>query len=212
MTDLSKGILIYWLNPIDERDYNNLVEGIDYEIRNPNMACPNTDGSPVNFSGAPGAENYEWLLRPDGVRVGVDYRIYKENEAKRPTQIKDEEYPNYSIFITEYGVVRRDDAEIIAAIRQMESAANSSVLSEGEQNKLTMMQAAVNRAYNLKLLPLTQDLQTVEDRLIEVANKANQNARNASDLIDIVNSGGIPNLDSGWEYDNITAQGFPFNS
>jgi len=211
MTDLSKGILIFWLKQLAERDYNNLVENVDYKIINPNKPCPNTDGSPVDFTGAPGAENYEWLLRPDGVKVGVDYRIYVENEAKRPTQTKDTEYPNYSIFLTEYGVVRRSNDEIIAAIRQMESNANLAVQGEADKNKMAMMSPAVYMA-QAQNIPLTPDLQAVADRLTEVANKANQNAANAKSLIDVVIAGGIPDIDSGWEYDNITAQGFPFNS
>jgi len=209
MTDLSKGILIYWL--VAERNYETAVEGIDYEVRNPNAACPNTDGSPVDFTGAPGAENYEWLLKPDGVHVGVDYRLYKENIAQRPTQIKDVEYSNYSIYLTEYGVVRRSNDELIAAIRQMESTANLAVQGEADKNKMAMMSPAVYMA-QAQNLPLTPDLQTVADRLIEVSNKANQNASNAQSMIDIVTTGGIPNIDSGWEYDNITPQGFPFNA
>lgn len=209
MTDLSKGILIYWL--VAERNYETAVEGIDYEVRSPNAACPNTDGSPVDFTGAPGAENYEWLLKPDGVHVGVDYRLYKENIAQRPTQIKDVEYPNYSIYLTEYGVVRRSNDELIAAIRQMESTANLAVQGESDKNKMAMMSPAVYMA-QAQNLPLTPDLQTVADRLIEVSNKANQNASNAQSLIDVVSAGGIPDIDSGWEYDNITPQGFPFNS
>jgi len=209
MTDLSKGILIFWL--LATRNYETAIEGIDYEVRNPNAACPNTDGNPIDFTGAPGAENYEWLLKPDGVHVGVDYRIYKENIAQRPTQIKDVEYPNYSIYLTEYGVVRRSNDELIAAIRQMESKANLSVQGEADKNKMAMMSPAVYMA-QAQNLPLTTDLQTVADRLIEVANKANQNAANAQSLISVVTAGGIPDIDSGWEYDNITPQGFPFNS
>lgn len=211
MTNLQEGILIYWLKPMAERDYNNLVENVDYEVRNRNAPCPVTDGSPVDFTGAVGAENYEWLVKSDGKRVTVDYRLYMENIARRPTQTKCEDYPNYNIFVTEYGIVRRSNAEIITAIRQEESLANASILSEGEAKKLAMMQSAVNRAYNLGLLPLTPDLQAVEDRSLEVANKANMNARNAQDLIAIVEAGGMPDISSGWEYDNILPQGFPFN-
>jgi len=211
MTDLNKGILIFWLKQKTEIDYDNLVEDIDYKVINPNSQCPQTGGAPISFTGVPDADRYEWLVKPDGVHVGVDYRLYKENEAKRPTNVACDDYPNYNVFITEYGIVRRSNMELIAAIRQMESQANSSVLSEGESNKLTMMQAAVNKAYNSGM-PLTPDLQTVENRLLEVANKANQNAANAASLIAVVESGGIPDLDSGWEYDNITPQGFPFNA
>lgn len=210
MTDLNKGILIFWLKPKTEIDYNNLVEGVDYKVINPNSPCPQTGGAPISFAGVPDSDRYEWLVKPDGVHVGVDHRLYKENEAKRPTNVACEDYPNYNVFITEYGIIRRSNTELIAAIRQMENQANSSVLSEGEATKLTMMQAAVNKSY-ASGMPLTTDLQNVEDRLLEVANKANQNAANAASLIAIVEAGGIPDLDSGWEYDNITPIGYPFN-
>lgn len=211
MTNLSKGILIFWLKEKTEIDYNNLVEGVDFKVINPNAPCPVTGGAPISFAGVPDADRYEWLVKPDGVRVGVDYRLYKENEAKRPTNVACEDYPNYNVYITEYTPVRRDNVELIAAIRQMESQANLAVQGEADKNKMAMMSPAVYMA-QAQNLPLTPDLQAVADRLVEVANKANQNAANAASLIAVVEAGGIPDLDSGWEYDNITPQGFPFNA
>lgn len=212
MTNLSKGIIIHWLKPKASRDYANLIEGVDFKVINPLIACPATGGEPVSFAGVPDAENYEWLVKPDGIHVGVDYRLYIENEAKRPTDTPCVDYPNYNVYITEYGIVRRSNLEIIAAIRQMEKQANTAVLAEADATKLTMMQSAVNKAYSMGLIPLTPDLQAVEDRLLEVSNKANQNAANAASLIAVVEAGGIPDLDSGWEFDHITPKGFPFNA
>lgn len=211
MTNLQEGILIEWLKPASERDYNNLVEGIDFKVLNYNAPCSRTDGQPIDFTGAPNAENLEWLVKINGVRAGVDYRLYMENVASRPTQNSDTEYPNYHQWITEYANVRRSNAEIIASIRQMESQANLSVQGEADKNKMAMMSPAVFMA-QAQNIPLTPDLQEVADRLIEVANKANINAKNAQDLIAIVEAGGMPDIDSGWEYDNITPKGFPFNA
>lgn len=211
MNDLNKGILIFWLKPKTEINYDNLVEGVDYKVINPNCPCPQTGGEPISFAGVPDSDRYEWLVKPDGKHVGVDYRLYKENEAKRPTNLACVDYPNYNVFITEYGIVRRSDAELIAAIRQMESSANLAVQGEADKNKMAMMSPAVYMA-QAQNIPLTPDLQAVADRLTEVANKANQNAANAASLISVVESGGIPDLDGGWEYDNITPQGYPFNA
>ena len=211
MTDLSKGILIFWLKEKTEIDYNNLAEGVDFKVINPNAPCSQTGGAPISFAGVPDADRYEWLVKPDAIHVGVDYRLYKENEAKRPTNVPCEDYPNYNVYITEYTPVRRDNVELIAAVRQMESQANLAVQGEADKNKMAMMSPAVYMA-QAQNLPLTPDLQTVADRLTEVANKANQNAANAASLIAVVEAGGIPDLDSGWEYDNITPQGFPFNA
>ena len=211
MGNLQDGILIEWLKPVSQRDYNNLVEGVDFIVLNYNKPCPVTDGSPIDFTGAPNAENLEWLIKSIGNRAGVDYRLYVENIATRPTNIPDPEYPNYHQWIIEYNNIRRTNAEIIDAIRQMEAAANLSVQTEADKNKISMIAPAVNAAL-AQNLPLTEGQQAVYDRMIEVANKAEMNAANAKDLISIVEAGGIPDIDSGWEYDNITAQGYPFNA
>lgn len=211
MSNLQNGILIQWLKPVTERDYNNLVEDIDFRVLNHNKPCPNSDGSPIDFTGVPDAENLEWLIKSTGNRAGVDFRLYMENIASHPTAISDPDYPSYHQYVTEYGNVRRSNAEIIAAIRQMEATANLSVQTEAEKNKIAMMSPAVNAAL-AQNLPLTESQQAVYNRMIEIANKADRNASNAASLIAIVEAGGIPDLDSGWEYDNITAQGYPFNA
>lgn len=211
MNNLQDGILIEWLKPVSERDYNNLVEGVDFIILNYNKPCPRMDGALIDFTGVPNAENLEWLIKSMGNRAGVDFRLYMENIASRPTQTADADYQNYHQYITEYGNVRRTNDELIAAIRQMEATANLSVQSESEKNKIAMMAPAVNAAL-AQNLHLTDSQQVVYNRMIEIANKADQNAANAKSLIDIVNAGGIPDIDSGWEYDNVSPQGYPFNA
>ena len=59
MTNLSKGIIIHWLKPKASRDYANLIEGVDFKVINPLIACPSTGGESVSFTGVPDAENYE---------------------------------------------------------------------------------------------------------------------------------------------------------
>lgn len=211
MNNLANGILIQWLKPVAERDYNNLVEGVDFVVLNYNKPCPRSDGQPIDFTGVPNAENLEWLIKATGNRAGVDFRLYMENIASRPTTTTDPDYSNYHQWITEYGNVRRSNTELTAAIRQMEATANLSIQSESEKNKIAMMAPAVNAAL-AQNLTLTDSQQAVYNRMIEIANKADQNAANAASLIAIVDVGGIPDIDSGWEYDNITAQGYPFNA
>ena len=210
MNNLENGILIEWLKPVSERNYDNLVDGVDFIVLNYNKPCPNADGSPIDFTGVPNAENLEWLIKSTGNRAGVDYRLYMENIANHPTATADPDYPNYHQYVTEYANVRRTNAELIDAIRQMEATANLSVQTEAEKNKISMMAPAVNAAL-AQNLPLTDSQQAVYNRMIEIANKADQNAANAASLIAIVETGGIPDIDSGWEFDNITAQGYPFN-
>ena len=211
MNNLQDGILIEWLKPVTERDYANLVEGVDFIVLNHNKPCPRLDGGAIDFTGVPNAENLEWLIKSTGNRAGVDFRLYMENLASRPTQRSDSDYPNYHQWITEFGNVRRPNSEIIASIRQMEANANLSIQSESEKNKIAMMAPAVNAAL-AQNLTLTDSQQAVYNRMIEIANKADQNAANAANLIDIVQDGGTPDIDSGWEYDNISPQGYPFNA
>lgn len=206
-----QGILIKWNKPLAERDYNNLQEG-DFTVLNHNKQCPVTDGSQVIFSGLPEADLYEWLMRKEGERLqGYDYRLFVENQIQRPTNTKDTVFTNYNIWATEYAVIRRSDDEIIAAIRQTENEANLSIQSESEKAKMSMLVPAVNDKVS-QGLTLNDAEQAVRTRMLEIAEKAFRNAANAELLINVVKAGGTPNLDSGWEYDNITPQGFPFTA
>ena len=206
-----QGILIKWNKPLAERDYNNLQEG-DFTILNHNKPCPVTDGSPVVFSGLPDADMYEWLMRKESQRLeGYDYRLFIENQIQCPTNTKDDVFVNYSIWKTEYSVIRRTDDEIIAAIRQTENEANLSIQSESEKAKMSMLVPAVNDKVS-QGLTLNDAEQAVRTRMLEIADKAFRNAANAELLINTVKVAGTPNLDSGWEYDNITPQGFPFTA
>lgn len=204
------GILIKWNKPVSERDYNNLQEG-DFTVLNWNKPCSRTDGMPIDFSGAPDEESLEWLMYAEGQRLeGYDYRLFIENQVQRPTNIKDSEFINYNKFLTEYSVIRRTDAEIISAIQQMENEANLTIQSESEKAKMAMLSPAVNDKI-ANGLPLDKPEQNVRTRLLEIASKAFQNAANAEAMIQLVKSGGTPNLDSGWIYDNLTNLDYPFN-
>lgn len=201
------GILIFWNKP--ERDYNNLQEG-DFTVLNYNKPCPVTDGSPVTFTGVENADRYEWLVKQQGETVeGIDYDLFTQNTVSRPTATKHAEFVNYNVWLTEVQNVRRTSEELIQVIRDRENEANSSVLNESERNKLQMIAPAVN-AKLASGLALNAQEQAVYNRMLEVSNKAMLNASNAANLISIVNAGGTPDIKSGWEYDNISDQGFPF--
>lgn len=199
------GVTVEWLKPVSERDYNNLVEGVDFVIINPNKMCPRVDGLPVTFDNP----NLEWMLAKEAESVSPDYNIYYENIVARPTNVKDSELVNYNIFLNERKLVRRSNDEIIQVIRDKENEANNSVLGEAERNKLQMLAPAIN----VKLasgLPLNEQENAVRTRMLQVAEKAMLNASNADSLIQQVNAGNTPNINNGWEYDNITTVGYPF--
>ena len=203
------GVLIKWTKPVEERDYNNLQPG-DFVILNHNVVCSVTDGSLIDFTGAPQAELYEWLLKSTAQRVeGIDYNIFTESIISRPTNTKDSELVNYNLWLTEYQTVRRTNEELIQVIRDKENEANTAVLNEAERNKLNMLSPALNAKLSANL-PLNETEHKVYTRMQEVAEKAMINASNAASLIAIVTEGGTPDINSGWEYDNITQCGYPF--
>lgn len=203
------GVLIRWNTPLESRDYSNLKD-TDFEIISMSKPCPVSDGSPISFAGADG--DYEWLVKKSGTQVtGYDSRLYVENIASRPTNVKSDEYTNYNVFLTEYQIVRRSNEEIISVIKQIEEESNANLLKEAGGTKIVLLgtSAASKQASGVTL---TDEEQNVLTRSNELSTKCMQNAANAEALIAIVNAGGNLDLDSGWKIDNITEVGTPFNS
>lgn len=206
---LQNGVTIEWLKPLSERDYNNLVENVDFIYINQNKPCSRDDGEPMDFSGMENANMLEWLIKEVGNTTSPDFRIYAENIVSRPTNIKDTDWPNYNKFVIEYSRVRLSNDQIIASIRNMEAQANAKVLAEGESAKAQMLSHDIYEAIANKQA-LTDDQQAVYNRLAQMNAIGLQNATNADSLIAVVNAGGTPDLDSGWITDTITSQGYPF--
>lgn len=198
------GVLLHWLVPASERDYNNL-KATDFEVLDYNRVCSRVDGMPIDFSGAPDAENMEWLLIKEGERVNPDYSLYVENVIARPTNTKDEELINYNLWLIEYNIVRRSNEEIITAIKEYERQANLSVQSESDKTKTDMVYPSVLMAMASNT-PLTEEQLAVKNRVTEIANRATMNAANAKALIELVLTGVTPDIKIGWQYDNISAQ------
>lgn len=206
---LKQGVKIEWLKPLAERNYDNLVENVDFIYLNQNMPCTRGDGEPMDFSGMVNAENMEWLIKEIGKPAELDYRQYAENIASRPTNIPDIDFPNYNKFVVSYDKVRLPKESIITAIRKLESEANAMVMAEGESVKAQMLSHDVydKRATGELLTP---EEQSIFDRLKQMNAIGLVNATNAESLIAIVNEGGTPNIDEGWMKDSIVSVGYPF--
>lgn len=211
------GILIKWVDGKTEatRDYDNLSES-DFEVLNWYKVCPVTDGRVIDFTGAPDADKLEWLMYAEGERLtDFDQNLYIENIVRRPTKQKDSVLVNYNKYLNIYTISKRTKPEIIESIRQLENEANISVLNEAERNKLVMLQGAVQAKIS-NGVALNEYEQNVYTRMLEVSEKALINASNAANLIGQVDAflAGTANIDlkSGWETDNITELGYPFNS
>lgn len=205
------GVLIQWLKPYNQRNYDSLVENVDYIILNYNKICPVTDGRAIDFTGAPNSENLEWLMRSEGPRLqGYDYRLYLENSITRPTNQKDSIFIHYDKWLTSYSLVKRSNDDICKVIEQLENDANNQVQNESEKAKMLMISPSINAKISAGISLNTYE-QAVYTRMLEVADKAWKNAANAKLLKDQVNQGITPNLDSGWETDSLTPTGYPFN-
>ena len=204
---LQHGVTIEWLKPVNERNYDNLVQNVDFIYVNQNKPCTRDDGDPVDFSGIVNGENMEWLIRKTGTPAGVDFRLYAENIVERPTNEKDVDWPNYNVFKSDYVKVKLSNDEIISSIRNMESDANAKVLAEAESIKANMLSHNVYDSI-AKGDDMTED--PTYKRLKQINDIGLQNAANAESLIAVVNAGGMPNIDSNWITDTIVAVGSPY--
>lgn len=212
----SEGLLgcqILWLVDKSTVDYNALVEGVHYIVRNPSQPCPFPDGRVITYTeDVPDWNKLEWMVKRSKTSSNPDLNVYYENWVQRPTDQHDVDFPNYRIFIDDVEILRKSNTEIILAIRQKEVEANNSVIGEGGADKLNMLYNGViaKLIAGTPLTSLSSAEQNVYNRQIQVSAKVDANAANAKMLIDNVNAGGTPDINAGWEYDNITAVSYPF--
>lgn len=203
-----KGVIIEWLKPKTSIDYNNLVEGTDYRIINPNNEYPRSDGEPVEFIGFP---NYEWLKRVYTPQPNYDPRLYVLQVSEKPTNVKDTIYPKINTFVQSYQVIERSKADIIASIRLEQQMADGSLYQECDINKLSVLMLGYNTSIAKGLTPSEAQVNAYNrQQYIEL--KIQQNAANADTLIEAINNGQMVDISSGWENDNVPAGGFPFSN
>jgi len=195
------GKSIKWLKPLAERNYDNLVENVDFIILKNIHVCPVPDGAVILFE-EPGCE---WLLIKENQIPDIDYEFYRLNQVSRPTNIKDSELTNYNIWKIEYQIIRLEVDEIIANIKQHENAANIAIECECDKTKTDMKLGGVLIALANKI-PLTLEQEAVYQRNIERDNLVSMNADNARILIEQVKLGNTPDVTTGWHTDSITAQ------
>jgi hypothetical protein len=197
------GKLILWKT--ENPSYGALVAGVDYSLIKSGL-LPRQDGEPID-SLEPG---YEWLVNHTPFDMpDYDSRVWVLLENEQPTNQPHPEYANYKSFVKTYGLEKRPVVEIIESVRAKEAEANASVMSEAESSKMIVLSQSA--AYKTQQgIALSESEANAQTRMIEVSNKINRNAANAELLIGLINAGQEPDIDGGWEFDNITAIGFPF--
>jgi len=107
-------------------------------------------------------------------------------------------YPNLRQWRITYELIQKSDDEIKEAITDEEEIANNSVFPNKKQLKnIVLALAILNRKINgVNLIQRELDML---DNIHAKAMKIWLNEQNADEKIAIVDAGGIPNLDDGWE-------------
>ncbi|NJM15924.1 MAG: hypothetical protein HC896_11660 [Bacteroidales bacterium] len=172
---------------------------------------PNIDpNAAITFT--PDLTGYEWLhfFTENSVPNDYDPRIWEQNEVVvGPTTIKHPVYTNINQFRTEITLVKRAKEDIINSIREKEAWANSTLIQESEKDKMyTLTNLAQQRQF--EGITLTEQELAVINRMKEVGVKVWQNAQRAEALIAIVDANNEPDIDTGWQLDDLTDNGFPF--
>ena len=168
----------------------------------------------ITFSGIPDADKYEWLHFYEARTAPNDYdsRIWTlDYVVVGITQIKHPDYLNINQFRTEITLVKKSNAEIETSIREKEAQVNSTLLAEGEKDKMyALTNLAQQRQY--EGIPLTAQELAVLKRMKEIGVKVWQNSQIAEQLITIVNTNNEPDIDFvGWQTDNLNPCGPPFS-
>lgn len=202
-----QGVLIQWLKPKTEIDFND-VKSTDWKFITA-MQCPIVDGSALPDLG----DNYEWVANEQGVQpINYDSRLYVLVNDSRPSNTAHSVFPNYNTFYTSYALEHRSIEDVTASIIQEEKMANNALDAEADVSTMNTFVLGKLDAFTNGLAPVEAQI-NASNRLVYVQQKKAQNASNRIELIHQLTLGNY-NIDisSGWERDNITVGGFPFSN
>jgi len=201
-----QGILIQWLRPKTEIDFQNVLSTDWMFIKN--MTCPRMDGGLLGDLG----NNMEWLAIEDGIQpLDYDSRLLILVEDARPTNTPHSDFPNYKRFYKQYALQNRTVAEVSESIIQEENAANNALDSEADVATMNTFALGFLIAKQGGNTPTSKQINAVS-MLEDIQVKKSKNGSNRAMLIEQVKHGNF-NIDisSGWERDNIPTLGEPFN-
>jgi hypothetical protein len=154
---------------------------------------------------------YEWFM-PFEANTAPDYdpRLWILNSTTGPSELPHPEHPVHKQWRTEFALEKRSMAQILISVKEAEANSNAALMNSSEGIKTLFLSGTVQEKL-LKGIELTAEDQAVLDRRNEMSVKITQNAARAAELILLVEAGNEPNLDEGWQTDNFSSQGFPFN-
>lgn len=176
-----------------------------FEILNYNP-CPVLMGEPIPFMG----EGVEWLADYIPVpAISYDQRIYVRIDKQQPSDTPHPEWPMYKTWITTYDKEKRPLADIIKSIEAEEANANSALLKEAEESKMTLFMSSYTLNIAKGVEP-TDNEKNAEARHADVTYKIAQNAARRTYLIEQFTAGNILDISDGFERDNIAVGNTPF--
>lgn len=209
---MNQAIKILWKST--ERNYENAVGGIDYQVLKSNYAFPSSE---ADFDPTLANPLEETLIMVDTTTESEpDMRSYKAVSYCNPTNVKDQFFTKVNQFQTSTHYEFKTVDELVVAIKQREQEANNRICFLADFAKLSMINSPIMTKGATGVL--TAKEQEVYDRTLEVQAIAVDNDTNARRLIDIAVANAIPDaiqqafdLNSGWKESGITPLDIPFN-
>jgi len=165
-------------------------------------------GEPLQFMG----EGVEWYA--DYIPVpALDYdeRVYIRIDVQGPTDFPHPEWPMYKTYQFTYDKEKRALPLIIKSIELEEQSANSALLREAEESKLSFFMAAYTLAIAKGETP-SDEMVNAEARHADVTYKMARNAARRVELIEAFTAGQVLDISSGFERDNIAIGNSPFQN
>ena len=145
----------------------------------------------------------EWLIKRE-LFIAPDYdsRIFILNQNEAITTTSDIEYPHLNQYQITYSTEKRSNDDIQISVENAERQANESVFPYTEQLKTMLLGIAVLFRAN-DGLALNPKEQVVADKVLALAVKVWKNDQAMQDKIQEIVDGTEPNIDEGWEKDEL---------
>lgn len=141
---------------------------------------------------------YEWKFIVETEKPIIVPTLEKIVKEEVPTETPHPEHPDFKEVLINYTAQRKSDNEIIQAIENLKQVANQSLINSGgqtEELQYLTMYALIRLAKGKSVPPQANILVlAVED----IAQGILANGLNAENLINQINLGGDPDINTGW--------------
>lgn len=200
--------LIQWLKPVGERDLVSPIVGTDYQ----NKWMGERSYHPGISNHEEGDDNNMMEYFVDVVEPAQKHNeeVELQNEVSYPTTENHPDYPEYRIFKVRTLAQKREIEAMVFQIKSKESEINNKLLSDG-QFALANILATQMGITIAKDMPVTPEMKNGEIRFDEIYTRMGKNRACAEEKIRLAKLGEPYHIEEGWEIDNLTPLGVPFN-